>query len=956
MPRKCSAINCRSGYNPTKEFPNPPQNVTVHKFPGDAQKRLAWFNALPRTDLKFEKITDNMGICSKHWPPNYECEEMAGTRGKQPKYPPSIFDCPASCIRTPADIGRKTCMAHAEARRDAPFDQQKDHDTQDFFGNDLTTFHERFISEMESYARIKKENDPEYVHEELYYFNNNKKTYSVLSKCMEGPILNFSVHFTIHLKPETNRISLTYVCFRKLEKIRHPDFTRKITRFSHISEIMRLARDKDTDLSQKNAFLCSRVYLLNKPQNVPYSREDLLLALEWMSLSKALYREVREFIPLPHETVLSKITSISNQTSDMELFKSIFSSFDERCRGVIFIIDEVYVKATISYSGGIVYGWAVDTQNNEQIPAKTMLCIMVKCFFSYEKFLAKILPCQALTASYQEEQILHVIDTMEKCDVPVIGIVLDNNRVNQKYFKSLPKFDSDEKPWIVKNPFADRPLFLIYDPVHLMKNIRNSWMTEKTKTLYFYDDLSIEPKQAKWQDLVELQEHESKNLTRMSKLTKTTLSPNNQEKQKVQLALNIFDPKTITALETSQHSNDSWKNTAMFLKQVYQLWKVFNTKSYKGLDSGDLDKEPVCLSRTRQLNILKQWDDRAKKMTHGNKTCMSELPTVNLEPTLIEEEGEEYDDDEGEENEEEEDQEEEEEEKKKKKKKVMKKKKKKKKNIRYRKLTKDTGNAIQWTCNVLQDVCKYLLETELQFKHHYVCFGFFQQDDIEHHFAHFRRASGCNYYISAQNVQQTHAIDRAILFLQSGPEYDRPDERHKCTYCFLPLTKIENDIINNIHHHIENISLDEKMVLYHIGGSIAQKNKNLCGEASDVLVENCFDSSIAHNMYVDNISAFTAGLDRGGLKYITRVFFEYILHSFAFFSQLSEPTCRPRIMKILFLIKDICEINVPIKIVDNRKLVNSLFKMYARKQTESIVTDKKKGQQRKIAKLSSKSN
>ena len=146
------------------------------------------------------------------------------------------------------------------------------------------------------------------------------------------------------------------------------------------------------------------------------------------------------------------------------------------------------------------------------------------------------------------------------------------------------------------------------------------------------------------------------------------------------------------------------------------------------------------------------------------------------------------------------------------------------------------------------------------------------------------------------------------------------------------------------------------MVLYHIGGSIAQKNKNLCGEASDVLVENCFDSSIAHNMYVDNISAFTAGLDRGGLKYITRVFFEYILHSFAFFSQLSEPTCRPRIMKILFLIKDICEINVPIKIVDNRKLVNSLFKMYARKQTESIVTDKKKGQQRKIAKLSSKSN
>ncbi|GFO16537.1 hypothetical protein PoB_004304200 [Plakobranchus ocellatus] len=38
--------------------------------------------------------------------------------------------------------------------------------------------------------------------------------------------------------------------------------------------------------------------------------------------------------------------------------------------------------------------------------------------------------------------------------------------------------------------------------------------------------------------------------------------------------------------------------------------------------------------------------------------------------------------------------------------------------------------------------------------------GFFQQDNIEQHFASFRMAAGCNYFVTAVEIDQTHAVDR----------------------------------------------------------------------------------------------------------------------------------------------------------------------------------------------------
>ena len=51
-------------------------------------------------------------------------------------------------------------------------------------------------------------------------------------------------------------------------------------------------------------------------------------------------------------------------------------------------------------------------------------------------------------------------------------------------------------------------LFLNYDPVHLLKNIRNNWHTEKMQMLQFDDPNTRRVLKSKWKDLFTVYEEE----------------------------------------------------------------------------------------------------------------------------------------------------------------------------------------------------------------------------------------------------------------------------------------------------------------------------------------------------------------------------------------------------------------------------------------------------------------
>jgi len=291
---------------------------------------------------------------------------------------------------------------------------------------------------------------------------------------------------------------------------------------------------------KKLTFLCRAVVLMNsKPNSRIYSINDLTLAFTWYAKSRALYTLLRDHLQLPSVSTLRRITGISKNVQDSDVFMKFFNSADLRSRGCILISDEIYVKSSITYRGGYLYGDSVDEPGKA---ATTLLCIMVKCFFGGKTFLAKLVPCHALKADFQYKVVCDVVSQLETCGAKVYALINDNNRLNQRFFSMFTPHEAS-KPWIVKSPAdPESQLFLIYDPVHLLKNIGNDWLTEKTQSLQYREGSVTQT--ARWADLTSLYKHDSAQVIKLSQLSKAAVQPSNIQKQNASLALKVFSERT----------------------------------------------------------------------------------------------------------------------------------------------------------------------------------------------------------------------------------------------------------------------------------------------------------------------------------------------------------------------------------------------------------------------------
>ena len=88
-------------------------------------------------------------------------------------------------------------------------------------------------------------------------------------------------------------------------------------------------------------------------------------------------------------------------------------------------------------------------------------------------------PVAKLDTTFSMEQTKFILEILKKTSANPIAIVCDGNRVNQSLFKQFETI----KPW---RTYED--LFLLFDYVHILKNIRNNWITEKNKELKYEID------------------------------------------------------------------------------------------------------------------------------------------------------------------------------------------------------------------------------------------------------------------------------------------------------------------------------------------------------------------------------------------------------------------------------------------------------------------------------------
>lgn len=150
------------------------------------------------------------------------------------------------------------------------------------------------------------------------------------------------------------------------------------------------------------------------------------------------------------------------------------------------ILDEIYVKPSIQLRANHFIGKALD--NTSQC-ARTILAVMLKPAMKGKPLIISLIPIYKLSLDFLYEKIMEILKILHQCGISVINLMSDNHPTNQSLFSKMTSTYpvTPHVNYKCKDPNdANREIYLLYDPVHLLKNIRNNWYTEKDKTLHIY--------------------------------------------------------------------------------------------------------------------------------------------------------------------------------------------------------------------------------------------------------------------------------------------------------------------------------------------------------------------------------------------------------------------------------------------------------------------------------------
>ena len=515
MGRKCCVTNCNGNYDDANK-------EKTFRLPRVEEERQRWLAIIPRSNIPKSKDTV---VCERHWPEGYPTVLDYGK--SRPRDPPSVFSCvkPSLIPTQPPPPRRNVDKLSAASRNLIPdeYDNYIETDTIVDFNNlkdRITTY---------DFCGIKLQIN---VSETLIFIQAAEfldgtgvpKFLLKIDETFKFESFHCGVKSTI-MTLSSNRVTL-------------------LNRWSYIMEAVNYLNNLEID--NKKTVINQQLLAMGVTTQVgerKYETGTFVRAFEYFALSRSMYRRLRVDFELPSITTLTRLTSKVKSIDDMSFIKHVFSTMDDgRMKRCILVLDEVYVKSTLQYHGGALFGKAV---NKPEKTANTALSFMLLCLSGGPKFLCRMLPVKELDANFLFEQTNLIIDGVKNIGGEIIAIICDGNRVNQAFFK---RFDTySDKPWRTKDN-----IFLLFDYVHLLKNIRNNWITEKSQELvYFYDG---EQKVARWDDLKTLLVKESNNLVKMSKLSEVSVYPKPIERQRVSTCLRVFCDRTVSALEVSINS------------------------------------------------------------------------------------------------------------------------------------------------------------------------------------------------------------------------------------------------------------------------------------------------------------------------------------------------------------------------------------------------------------------
>jgi hypothetical protein len=853
MGHKCAAYGCKSGYSSDGR-----KDISFHKFPQNEELQKKWIKANPRKDFV---VTKHSRLCSLHFTESDFITERTDSNSRRRRKHattqltrrylsecavPTIFPNAPSYLSSEPTTSRASASSATSSGRQRQEAERLETLIEQFELQDKITS----LSLAEVAARLLSESavPPGF---QVVVIDGLLLIYRVqLDNCIPDITASITVKPDFSLTCAVNKklIPASQLCdlttdgsvetLSQLQNIMARvnawcDASTKPEQLMFESLLQCLEEllatlEVDSDEHRRFTFIQEQLKLARKNKHSRhYSPQLIIFSYLLHAASPAAYNTLldNEVLCLPTVKTLNKITKHLNSNSGLDnlsYLKLRVSKLNEFERTVVLIIDEIYVAKRVEYSNGEVQGLTSDGA-----VASTLLCFMVKSLVNKFKDVVAIYPMATLTAAKQHDCYTEVLTMLNTVGLYVVAISVDNATTNRKFFADC-LCDGTLKTSIMNNE-TGQPIFLIFDPVHDLKNVYNNFQSRKMfECPTLIDGLPAGCK-ADFRHVVQLYDHEaSAALKKAHKLSPAVLQPKSIEKTSVKLATAVFSESTRDALQYyATHCSDkaAWAGTADFIAVILKLWNVMNVKtSSKGKHKRDATQDPVRSSLDWKLQYLRQFADFLERWEASRKGG----------------------------------------------------------------LTKETFLALRHSCLALADCASFLLDRR---GFNYVCLGHLQFDAIECRFGWLRQLSGANYFISARQVFESDRKIRAVSLLKfSGIFLAEIEDAIHVDSSLATDTEadvIANDISASLKLNLEPSDSD-KSIIFYVGGYIVRSTVacTKCDHCREALIGASSTSLPTINETDVNAAEFLDQINRGGLVRPSDFVYSLVVHCWRVFDEI----------------------------------------------------------------------
>jgi hypothetical protein len=562
MPDKCCVVGCRTNYagGPKK---------SVFYFPSEEEIRKRWIRFVNRSNWIPSK---HSVICVAHFEAKFVLPHKKKVILKWDLQPvPSIYITEESTIQPPPPSVLLSSVTTTTTRKPPTKRNIQEDEINEFLKEDLCNsvndFDEKHCPSGFSFHKL----GDSVVYYRLVFESGITRVKESISISNDLKVVLSYEGIPIPL-PEWLRTSKS--C--------------KITRFGQLVNLPSYIQNRVEQLPPSEILDEVRSLTFYKPQGrPPYSSKVIRYSLLLRYSSRQAYSLLLKELSLPSFSLLEKL---SRGSLDALKVAKMFLNEDKISKDCMVLFDEMYLQKGTQYQGGKHIG-----ANEHGEFFKGVVCFMVVGLKKSVPIVVKAVPETSLNGDFIAEHLFDVIAKLSNIGFNVRGTVCDDHSTNVSAYTKLSKKYGDIGAYFIYHPSYEGGLktYLLFDSVHLIKNIRNNLLSRK-KLVFpafeynnFKDRIYVPNGYIDWALLHLVYEKDQcldAYLKKAYKLTFRALHPGDN-KQSVPLALAIFDETTYSAIRSYYpHREDA----AAFLNLISIWWSIsnskvrFNTHNYLG--------------------------------------------------------------------------------------------------------------------------------------------------------------------------------------------------------------------------------------------------------------------------------------------------------------------------------------------------------------------------------------